>query len=43
MTPVSSYFFVAEDEKVYPAGADKATGRLNRVTVAEIKNEVKAL
>lgn len=39
VTPVSSYFFIADDDKVYPAGNDTPTSRFSGMDLSDVKRD----
>lgn len=43
VTPVSSYFFVAHDEKTYPAGDDAPTQRFSGKNLSAVKQDIKRM
>ena len=40
VTSVSSYFFIANDDKVYPAGEDPWAQRFSGMNLSEFKQEI---
>lgn len=40
VTSVSSYFFIANDDKVYPAGEDPWAQRFSGTNLSEFKQEI---
>lgn len=43
VSPVSSYFFIAHDEKAYPAGDDAPTQRFSGMDLNAVKQEIKEI
>lgn len=42
-SPVSSYFFIAHDNKVYPAGNDSETARFSGMDLSDFKKELRKI
>ncbi len=43
VTPVSSYFFIADDNKIYPAGNDTPTLKYSGMNLSAAKRDIRSV